>query len=302
MIDAAPAVRVDWARRCVRVALWLIFFGLVGAVLLAGPLLAMRGGEENGSGLPRGTDEEYPLIDGPTTVFSDGGVYLVAYYPTGHYPDGTCMVTAPDGTEIPGTSELVKDLLINGEEHTGKQVFVPPARGEYTVKCTAKGYRVGPGRDSYADVGGGVPAGLWTALLASAPALLLPTAAVVPLLVIALVVRLVAGRREVIPGRRAYELPLSLAIAAGLATCAGILVFPLAVVARVLARGDARLPESPLMLVYVALPCILLAVVTLAAGMRAWQSRPAAAIVSSSGPHGAPESVGEAPPSHPTEP
>lgn len=132
-----------------RVALWLILFGPVGAVLLAGPLLAMRGGEEIGTDLPRGTDE---------------------------------------------------------------------------------------------------------------------------------------------------------AIAAGLATCAGILVFALAVVAKVLARWDARLPESPLMLVYVALPCILLAVVTLAAGMCAWQSRPAAAIVSSSGPHGAPESVGEAPPSHPTEP
>lgn len=302
MIDAGPAIRADWARRCVRVALWLILFGLVGAVLLAGPLLAMRGGEEIGTDLPRGTDEEYPLIDGPTTVFSDAGVYLVAYYPTGHYPDGTCMVTAPDGTDIPETSELVKDVLIDGEEHTSKQVFVTSVRGEYTVKCTAKGYRVGPGRDFYDDVGGGVPAELWTALLASAPALLLPTAAVMPLLVIALVVRLISGRREVIPGRRAYELPLSLAIAAGLATCAGILVFALAVVARVLARWDARLPESPLMLVYVALPCILLAVVTLAAGMRAWQSRPAAAIVSSSGPHGAPESVGETPPSHPTEP
>ena len=257
----------DWARRALRVALGLILVAVIGLGLVVTSIVM---GVRAASAVVEGVGADYPFVDGPTVVELEHQSHVVVYYPLGGpYPDGVCTVTGPGGQQIPRAVSLpMATVHIDGVEHVGEQAFPSAGPGTYTVVCPVEGYRAGPGLAYTEGNDRTEPAGAWVVLLMSAPALLLPAVLVPPLLVTSLVTRLVRGPWRETRERRAVERPLAIAITAGVVTGAAALVLLAMIAALILGGPDRRLPDADLVVLFLALPFVLGALITLGATLR----------------------------------
>ncbi|WP_460476722.1 hypothetical protein [Brachybacterium huguangmaarense] len=207
--------RPDWARRLLRIGLWILGFGLAGVALAAsGVALAFQ---QDSLAFPADA-ADFPEIRGTATVTPQDASAVAAYSRSDRtFPDGDCTATGPGGAPARLLPSMpVRTPAIDGVHLDNQYVFDAPTPGAYEISCTVDGYLAGPAW-TYDDpeptdpavsifLGAQVPTGV----------LMLGGFAAVPVLLAALVVRLAAGARSESAARRRADRPLALAAAATL--------------------------------------------------------------------------------------
>lgn len=265
----------SWSRRMVRIALWLLAVGALGLLLII--VVVPIAWNSPAAGSFRADPEDFVTIRGSATVSPGGGDAVAAYHRPGHDPGGECTASGPDGEQaVPLLSTPLHGAVLDGEELSHGFVFDAPTSGEYTITCTTEGYIAGPAWTSDVD---SPSRPMQTALLVlgfSAPGLLVASGIAIPLLLVALVIRLVVGRRAESARRRRADRPLALAVAAGLSALVGYVVLVLVAAGLwALWAQQSEPPEASQIIDLLGLlvaPTILLVVAVLA-GVAAWARR-----------------------------
>lgn len=269
----APEEPPAWARRLVRIALWLLLWALIGLVL-AGAMLVVAATDDRS--VFTGDPADYPAVNGPTAVTIEDQTMLVVYYELeATFPDGVCAVTGPDGAEIPrAMSEPVWLVELDGRQYVGEQAFPVTGPGEYTVVCDAEGYRAGPGFRTREMPHGVDLDAVFGGLLLTTPGLVLAAVPALPLLLAALVVRLVGGPRPESRARRRFERPLALAIAAAIGAVSSVAVLLIVITGGTVRGGDLLGAAVSLSFLIMALPSALFILLAAGAGLLAVRRRP----------------------------
>lgn len=257
---------VAWALRLRRIALGLLLlgaFGLVAVITMAAQLPSGMNGDYSAS------RAQYPPVKGQVEVTIEDQTALGLFFNGSGArgaPDGTCEVTGPQGEKLRQVDGPFQDPYIGGTEYVANMGFETAGPGRYTVTCTESGYFAGP---AYRP---GEPAPVLLsevragALLVVGSALLLSALLALPLLLAALIVRCVQGRREETRSRRRRERGLALAVVSGLGALGLILLDGITFLAALLDPEADSANGEPLTTVLLTLPVLALLLVLVVAG------------------------------------
>lgn len=232
--ESAPGHRASWSRRLVRIGLRLLVVGALGLLLgagIAGAAMTAASDDMPYDGF-RAEAADFPMAHGPTEVVIEEQSVLAIYYDADAIvsgqgsPQGTCIVEGPDGQALEEVGpEPMRSPVIDGHEYYDIEKYRTVGPGTYSVACSVEGLYAGPGYLSSepsptVDAEGAATIGMILALL-----LIAVGGIAVPVLLAALIVRLVAGPRAESRERVRFERPLASAIvlapvvgAAGVAT------------------------------------------------------------------------------------
>lgn len=270
---AAGPSPVVWSRRLRHIATGLLLLGALGVVAVASMLVVISGG----TGDYATSSERFSPVQGDVEVTIEDETVLGLFYDPEDppvSPGGNCRVTGPDGERLSEYAGAIQSPAIDGAYHVGIRGFETTGPGVYTVACAEPGFLAGPAYRT-SEPGPGLEGGLvGGVLLVVATALLLSAVPAVPLLLAALIVRLVQGHREETPARRRRERWLSLVVAClvcGLVLCG---LDAVTVVVGLLDPERAAGDREPFLSALGTLPVLVVLLVLAVIGvLRLWRGR-----------------------------
>lgn len=280
----APEHRASWSRRLVRIGLRLLIVGALGLLLgagLVGAAVTLASSDMPYDGFTADA-ADYPMAHGPTEVVIEGQSALVIYYdsdaiaPGQGAPQGTCIVEGPDGQDLEELGpEPLRTPVIDGHVHYGTERYRTVGPGTYTVACSVEGLYAGPGYLSSepspnVDAEGAATIGMLLSLL-----LTVIGGLAVPVLLAALIVRLVAGPRTETRERSRFERALASAIVlapvVGAAAAATVLAAANAMGPTVNAAGAAQTTQMVLVAAALLVLSLLALAVEAVLALRRWR-------------------------------